>query len=83
MTYVIINPQADRSKDTGEQGDEFLTCGVVDEDSEGITVRGAKMLGTGSIMANEVLCANIQPLKPARRNTPSPSPCRWRRRASR
>ena len=29
--------------------------GVVDEDSEGITVRGAKMLGTGSIMANEVL----------------------------
>ena len=64
MTYVIINPQADRSKDTGDQDEEFLTCGVVDEDSEGITVRGAKMLGTGSIMANEVLCANIQPLKP-------------------
>ena len=64
MTYVIINPQADRSKDTGDQADEFLATGVVDEDSEGITVRGAKMLGTGSIMANEVLFANIQPLKP-------------------
>ena len=64
MTYVIINPQGDRSKDTGEQDEEFLTCGVVDEDPQGITVRGAKMLGTGSIMANEVLCANIQPLKP-------------------
>ena len=64
MTYVIINPQADRSKDTGEQAEEYLACGVVDEDSTGITVRGAKMLGTGSIMANEVLVANIQPLKP-------------------
>ena len=64
MTYVIINPQADRNKTTGDQQDEYLATGVVDEDSEGITVRGAKMLGTGSIMANEVLFANIQPLKP-------------------
>ncbi|MEX2453275.1 MAG: 4-hydroxyphenylacetate 3-hydroxylase N-terminal domain-containing protein [Rhodospirillaceae bacterium] len=64
MTYVIINPQAERHKSTGEQQDEFLATGVVDEDSEGITVRGAKMLGTGSIMANEVLFANIQPLRP-------------------
>ena len=64
MTYVIINPQADQSKHAGDQEDEFLACGVVDEDTAGITVRGAKMLGTGSIMANEVLVANIQPLKP-------------------
>ncbi len=64
MTYVIINPQAERAKSTGEQPAEYLATGVVDEDSEGITVRGAKMLGTGSIMANEVLFANIQPLKP-------------------
>ena len=64
LTYVIINPQADRSKGAGEQEDEFLAAGVVDEDSQGITVRGAKMLGTGSIMANEVLFANIQPLRP-------------------
>ncbi len=64
MTYVIINPQAERAKGTGEQPSEYLATGVVDEDSEGITVRGAKMLGTGSIMANEVLFANIQPLRP-------------------
>ncbi len=64
LTYVIINPQADRSKAWGEQDDEFLVAGVVDEDAEGITVRGAKMLGTSSIMANEVFVANIQPLKP-------------------
>ncbi len=64
LTYVIINPQADRSKGWGEQDDEFLVAGVVDEDADGITVRGAKMLGTSSIMANEVFVANIQPLKP-------------------
>jgi 4-hydroxyphenylacetate 3-monooxygenase len=63
LTYVIINPQADRSKSASEQADEFLVCGVVDEDHEGITIKGAKMLGTGCPMSNEVLVAAIQPLK--------------------
>jgi 4-hydroxyphenylacetate 3-monooxygenase len=63
LTYVIINPQADRSKDWGDQ-DEDLVARVVDEDAAGITIRGAKMLGTSSIMANEVFVANLQPLKP-------------------
>jgi 4-hydroxyphenylacetate 3-monooxygenase len=63
LTYVIINPQADRSKAANEQQDPFLTAGVVDEDSEGITIRGAKMLATGGIMANEVLVTCIQPLR--------------------
>lgn len=62
LTYVIINPQSERSKDWGEQQEE-LVARIVDEDSEGITVRGAKMLGTSSIMANEVFVANLQPLK--------------------
>ena len=47
LTYVIISPQADRGKGAGEQSDEFLVAGVCDEDREGITIRGAKMLGTG------------------------------------
>jgi 4-hydroxyphenylacetate 3-monooxygenase len=63
LTYVIINPQAERGKDWGEQADE-LVARIVDEDAGGITIRGAKMLGTSSIMANEVLVANLQPLKP-------------------
>jgi 4-hydroxyphenylacetate 3-monooxygenase len=63
LTYVIINPQAERSKGWGEQ-EADLVARVVDEDSTGITVRGAKMLGTSSIMANEVFVANLQPLKP-------------------
>jgi 4-hydroxyphenylacetate 3-monooxygenase len=60
---VIINPQAQRAKDWGQQSED-LVARVVDEDASGITIRGAKMLGTSSIMANEVLVANLQPLKP-------------------
>ena len=56
----IRRPQ--RSKDWGEQ-DEDLVARIVDEDSSGVTIRGAKMLGTSSIMANEVFVANLQPLK--------------------
>src|SRR3546814_16692608 len=33
LTYVIINPQADRSKAAHEQADEFPTAGIVAEDS--------------------------------------------------
>ncbi len=64
LTYVIINPQADRSKTASEQSGEHLTAGIVDEDAAGITIRGAKMLATGGIMANEVFVTCIQPLQP-------------------
>lgn len=64
LTYVIINPQIDRSKSVGEQADDSPMMKIVDEDAEGVTVRGAKMLGTSSIMANEVFVAHLQPLKP-------------------
>ena len=63
LTYVIINPQADRSKAWGDQEPE-LVAQIVDEDSGGLTVRGAKLLGTSAIFANEVFVANLQPLKP-------------------
>jgi len=64
LTYVIINPPADRSKPWGEQANEHMTTHVIDQGSEGVTVRGAKMLGTSSIMAEEVFVANLQPLQP-------------------
>jgi len=63
LTYVIVNPQADRSKHWGDQVEE-LVAQIVDEDTTGLTIRGAKMLGTGSVMANEVFVANLQPLRP-------------------
>lgn len=63
LSYVIINPQGDRAKGAGEQHEDLIAR-LVDEDSAGITVRGAKMLGTAAIMANEILVANLQPLRP-------------------
>ena len=63
VTYVIVNPQANRSKPASEQEDEYLVAGVCDEDSQGITIKGAKMLGTGSVMANEVLVSTMAPLR--------------------
>ncbi len=64
LTYAIVSPQANRGKDIGNQAEEFVAAGVVDEDSEGITLQGAKMLATGCPMANEVMVASVQPLKP-------------------
>jgi len=63
LTYVIINPQADKTKSASAH-EEDLVAKIVDEDSEGITIKGGKMLGTGCPMANEVFVSTIQPLKP-------------------
>ncbi|WGD29726.1 4-hydroxyphenylacetate 3-hydroxylase N-terminal domain-containing protein [Ancylobacter sp. WKF20] len=63
MTYTIVNPQGDRSKLAGEHDDKYHSLGVVDEDAEGITVRGAKMLGTSAPLAEEVLVGVQNPLK--------------------
>ena len=59
VTYVITNPQG-----WAGEPDEFLVAGICDEDSTGVTIKGAKTLGTSSIIANEVLVTTIQPLRP-------------------
>ncbi|WP_207540725.1 4-hydroxyphenylacetate 3-hydroxylase family protein [Sabulicella rubraurantiaca] len=64
LTYVIINPQADRSKQASQQSNPDLALHIVDEDHEGITVRGGKMLATSSVMANEIFVSTIQPMAP-------------------
>jgi 4-hydroxyphenylacetate 3-monooxygenase len=63
LSYVIINPQSDKAKSAGGQPDPHLVASVVDEDSEGITIRGAKMLATSGIMANELLVSGFQALQ--------------------
>jgi len=64
LSYVIINPQADKSKGSAAQPGDDLVARIVDEDQEGITIRGAKMLGTGAIFANELLVAGFMGLQP-------------------
>jgi 4-hydroxyphenylacetate 3-monooxygenase len=63
LSYVIINPQSDKAKSAGGQPDPHLVASVVDEDSAGITIRGAKMLATSGIMANELLVSGFQALQ--------------------
>jgi len=63
VSYVIIDPQGDRSKATSSEGNADLAVAVVDEDAGGITVRGSKMLGTGAVLSNEVLVTTLRPLK--------------------
>jgi 4-hydroxyphenylacetate 3-monooxygenase len=64
LSYVIINPQADKARSAREQPDAQLVASIVDEDSQGITIRGAKMLATGGVMANELLVSGFQALQP-------------------
>ena len=54
LTHMLINPQIDRSKTSAQQEDPFLHLGRVGETSEGIIVRGAKMLGTMAPITEEV-----------------------------
>ena len=63
LSYVIINPQVDKSKTAGNQA-QNLIASIVDQDAQGITIHGAKMLGTGCTLANEVFISCIQPLRP-------------------
>ena len=64
VSYVINNPQADKSKSAGQQRNGDLVLSVVHEDREGIVVRGAKMLGTSAVMADELFVGNVAPLRP-------------------
>jgi 4-hydroxyphenylacetate 3-monooxygenase oxygenase component len=54
LTHMLINPQIDRSKTSSQQEDPFLHLGRVRETSDGIVVRGAKMLGTMAPITEEV-----------------------------
>lgn len=62
LTFTIVNPQGDRSKAVGDQGSKYHTCCVVDEDTSGITVSGAKMLGTSAVVADEIFTGVQNPL---------------------
>src|SRR5579864_380127 len=56
LTHALINPQIDRSRTSAEQEDAFLHLGKVRDTSDGIIVRGAKMLATMAPIAEEILC---------------------------
>ncbi|HKT17065.1 MAG TPA: 4-hydroxyphenylacetate 3-hydroxylase N-terminal domain-containing protein [Stellaceae bacterium] len=55
LNHVLINPPIDRKKPVHEVGDVFVH--VVKEKDNGIVVRGAKMLATGSALTHATFVA--------------------------
>jgi 4-hydroxyphenylacetate 3-monooxygenase len=53
LTHTLVNPQVDRSKQVTEL-DPYIGLGVVEETSEGLVVRGARMLATLAPFAGEL-----------------------------
>ncbi len=68
ISYTIVPPQIDRSKPAHEQDPPDLYAGVVDERDDGIVIRGAQMLGTGTVLSDYVHLSTIHPLRPGDEN---------------
>ena len=64
LSYTIIHPTVDRSKPAHQQPEPHLYASVVEERDGGIVLRGAQMLGTGSVMSDYIFVSCILPLKP-------------------
>ncbi|MDG1994895.1 MAG: 4-hydroxyphenylacetate 3-monooxygenase, oxygenase component [Emcibacteraceae bacterium] len=54
MTHTLVNPQVDRSKPV-EQQDKDLAAKIVETNDKGIIIKGARMVSTLSVYADEIL----------------------------
>ena len=68
ITYTTVPPQIDRSKPAHQQEPSDLYCGVVKERDDGIVIKGAQMLGTGSVFSDYVHQSTIHPMRPGDEN---------------
>lgn len=68
ISYTIVPPQIDRSKPAHKQSDPSLYAGVVQERDDGIVLRGAQQLGTGTILSDWLQISCITPLQPGDEN---------------
>jgi 4-hydroxyphenylacetate 3-monooxygenase len=62
QSHTIVNPQINRLAAASEQEEDYLYVGVVDERDDGFVVRGAKMIGTGAVLGDEIMVGTIEPL---------------------
>jgi 4-hydroxyphenylacetate 3-monooxygenase len=54
LTHTLINPQVNRAVGPSQQADPFIAARVLEKNSEGVVVRGARMLATLPI-ADEII----------------------------
>ena len=69
MTHTLINPQANRSVGPSKQADPFTAARVVEKNSEGVVIRGARMLATLPI-ADEILVFPSTVIRSGQDDTP-------------
>ena len=61
--YTVLPPQGARQPELYQrEGLKVPTLQVVDEDAEGVTLNGMKMLGTSAVFSNETWVGNLLPL---------------------
>lgn len=66
LVYAVLPPQAARDPDFyARENLPIPTLRVTDEDDNGVTLNGMKMLATSAVFANEVWIGNVIPLAPA------------------
>src|SRR5262249_61916941 len=63
VSSVTVPPPLDPPRPAHERAEPYLYAGVAAERDDGIVIRGAQMLGTGSVMSDYVLVTVILPLR--------------------
>ncbi len=64
LTHAFGHPQVNRSLTLAELPDPYTAVGVVDRTSEGVIVRGAKLLATLAPFSDEIFAPVYRPLRP-------------------
>ncbi len=66
LVYAVLPPQAARDPDFyARENIPIPTLRVTDEDDNGVTLNGMKMLATSAVFANEIWIGNVIPLAPS------------------
>ena len=64
VTHAFGHPQMNRALSLAELPDPYTAVGVVDHTSEGVIVRGAKLLATLAPFSDEIFAPVYRPLRP-------------------
>ena len=64
LTHAFGHPQVNRSLTLAELPEPYTAVGVVDRTSEGVIVRGAKLLATLAPFSDEIFAPVYRPLRP-------------------
>ena len=64
LTHTFGHPQVNRSLAVAELPDPYIAVGIVSHSSEGVVVRGAKLLATLAPFSDEIFSPVYRPLRP-------------------